>query len=83
VAESPAANNRGDDHECLDEEELMAGLVLRVELHDGDPLAGSIGLYDSDASIAFEGWISFMAAIDQLRRSPCDAAGGQLDQTPE
>jgi hypothetical protein len=58
------------------DEGLMAGRVLRLEVQDADEFAGSVGFADSEASLAFEGWISFMAAIDQLLR-PASECGGE------
>jgi hypothetical protein len=49
----------------------MVGLVFRVELQDADSFVGFIVSGDSETTLAFEGWISFMAAIDQLLRPPC------------
>ncbi len=46
----------------------MKSLVLRVELDPGEKLCGSMGLLGATTSLAFEGWIAFMTAIDHLRR---------------
>lgn len=53
----------------------MANLVLRVELSPGESFHGTVAVADGSKVLAFDGWVSFMAAIDDLRRS-----GDQSDQ---
>jgi hypothetical protein len=50
-------------------------LVLRVELSPGESFRGTVALVGSNKVLAFDGWVSFMAAIDDLRRP-----GDQNDQ---
>ena len=45
----------------------MADLVLRVELSSGERFRGTISVLGSNRVIAFDGWVSFMAAIDDIR----------------
>jgi hypothetical protein len=45
----------------------MSGMKLWVTIEDSEPLIGNVGLLGSSESVRFEGWIGFMAAIDELR----------------
>jgi hypothetical protein len=47
----------------------MPDLVLRVELSSGERFRGTISVVGSDRVLAFDGWVSFMAAIDDIRQS--------------
>ena len=51
----------------------MSEVVLRVDIEDWDPLVGTVGLFGSGTGARFEGWISFMAAIDQFCPHPFGA----------
>ena len=42
-------------------------MKLWVNIEDCEPLIGNVGLSGSSESVRFEGWIGFMAAIDELR----------------
>lgn len=46
----------------------MKSLVLQVKLDPGEKLSGSMGILGTTTSLAFEGWIAFMTAMDHLRR---------------
>jgi hypothetical protein len=57
---------RGDRHKARGG---VAKLVLRVELSVGESFRGIVAIAGSNRVLAFDGWVSFMAAIDDLRRS--------------
>jgi|HubBroStandDraft_1064217.scaffolds.fasta_scaffold1571860_2 hypothetical protein len=75
MPKSPAAESLREGDDRFGAKIMTSGLVLRIELKDADTFAGSVGLADSETGLAFDGWISFMAAIDQLLRPPSEYAG--------
>lgn len=46
----------------------MSALRVVVELDEGDPVVGRVGL-DGERGEAFEGLLEMLAAFDRLRRS--------------
>ena len=45
----------------------MSGMRLWLNIENCEPLIGNVGFVGSSDSLRFEGWIGFMAAIDELR----------------
>lgn len=47
-------------------------LILRLTIESGVVFSGSLTTTDTDLTRAFNGWVSFMAAVDQLRTAYAD-----------
>ena len=56
----------------------MSGMKLWLNIEDCEPLIGNVGLLGSSDSLRFEGWIAFMAAIDEL----CAGRAGVVPTEP-
>ncbi|MBV9583211.1 MAG: hypothetical protein JO057_31885 [Chloroflexi bacterium] len=64
------------------DDEQMATFVLRVRLGQTALLAGTIMPFDqSPMTLAFNGWIDFMNAINALRVTPDSAPGSTSSST--
>ena len=63
---------------------MSNGLVLQLQIEPGQTFAGSVGNLDDGPTLVFRGWVGFMAAVDELRKSATDPtpSSSARDSTP-